>query len=1319
MTSEEITETNRKRFLKIARAYYRSNSSRMSLINEFEQRYSPKDALRWCVLSPFPSCIIRHAFLTCQTEQLNLYRFLIADASQLIRARSKFTRGIQLYRGMKLTRNLVDTFVKNTGKTVCASGFFTSIKSRAIALDMALSPEYRSDLSPVLFKIHCNSSADFTEIPEDNRTSSFVFDIAANFRIIFINRGKMTVVKMRTLCNDDDRISRELKINHRRETIQTLYDELLAAAKPLLTPSLKPLSAASSKPLSAQFIKPPASAVSKLLQSSTTPQPSHRPDELQTPLFVKPHSSRLSRHQLDHLPEQSTSLPFKSPKPRARRLSNSPATSVEKLTSLTSANELRRPSTAPLVSNSPISPQPPVTTRLFHPFKQPKPQNSLRRTYPRYSKPYPQNISRRILPKLPKPRSPTNSQPLPRPSSTPLLPPLNQVPIPPTKVEELPLVPKRKPLPTLQRQTLPTAKTQPSSSRKSKLPKIPIPHLAHAVELPSSPTSKIEQPPEPESQLPTASDSQLFNSKLEETLTSKEESPPEIKSIPNSKQETEPVSSSQLSSETEVVLTLATQVPATLQSIITSATDASKNQSSTKQTSTKKAQQTAAVNVKPTPVSKTEPTATASLQPVPPSEKQPQSQLEVKESFAATQPAPTVKEEFLISKKPQKPAASKLKSKPASKSRPNPVTSSHLPSDSDMKESLTSEQPVAPESKSTVSSSSASNPIAKEQPQQSPAAPLKSVQISETEPTPTSSTQLDRTSDLEIGQDSAMALSSNSEHALLSVESSSLIKSKKTTTSKIKKTPASKKPAERTSSSQEPSDTERKQHVASEPQIALDLETQRHTSQQEKPNPATKLQAVPTKKSQRLPLKNEKRVPATEHLPSTTSSLKPAAISEEQLTPSLQQQTALASIEETPDEATPTRRNSDSDQPPCSDSRTKELPASKPDEVAALELQQPTTLQPPRSTKKQKSLAAKAKSTPAAEPSPPTNISISIATAVVKSPDSKLSGTPVIKSQQPSLTKSQKNPVSRKQPIRAAHPLQTPTPSSEPDIPTQQPPIHIPVPKRRLSSIAERPAESEVEQSVLPIPEEPLDTTQPKAPVRSKGKVIPASKQRPNQTTSPQISSNTAAKTPIVSEPQVASVVEIQPPASSSPEIQLQSEAKESLAADTLLTPSVAEKSLTVKKPQKPAASKNKTKPTSKQRPNPVLSSHQPSDMELKESLTPTAKVAAVLEDQSSTPLESLPPNSLGLETAADTNNETPITLALSVPVTSKTQPAPSRKGEPRQPKKSQKLPTSKAQPTPRSILQPPLSPKTLSDCGSKVEDPLRSLNETENRYLY
>ena len=156
--TRKLPANNRNEFLEMARIYYRTNSRRLQLINDFDRTYRSKDAIRWCFRYPFPSNLIRHAFITQDFDQLSLYRFLIVDVSRIIQQPSRPMGFLQLYRGMKLPKHVVDRFEKHLGQCVCASDFLTCTKSRAFALDSATYSGYRLDLVSVLFKIECDST---------------------------------------------------------------------------------------------------------------------------------------------------------------------------------------------------------------------------------------------------------------------------------------------------------------------------------------------------------------------------------------------------------------------------------------------------------------------------------------------------------------------------------------------------------------------------------------------------------------------------------------------------------------------------------------------------------------------------------------------------------------------------------------------------------------------------------------------------------------------------------------------------------------------------------------------------------------------------------------------------------------------------------------------------------------------------------------------------------------------------------------------------------------------------------------------------------
>ena len=214
-----------------ARNYYRSNSKQLKLIDEFEKAYRPNDSLRWCFRSPFPSRSLRYALMSRTTKQLSSYQFLICDAIRTLQQHSKHTGHGQVYRGMKLSNELVDAFETHTGQLVCASGFFMCTKSRNVELQSAASPGYRSDLISVLFKVDFDSSARFAEMTIENGSTVMVFDVATCFRVMCVNRGSMSIIKMKTCSEEGKKLVSDYKVKNKGKTNVILLDELSAPPK--------------------------------------------------------------------------------------------------------------------------------------------------------------------------------------------------------------------------------------------------------------------------------------------------------------------------------------------------------------------------------------------------------------------------------------------------------------------------------------------------------------------------------------------------------------------------------------------------------------------------------------------------------------------------------------------------------------------------------------------------------------------------------------------------------------------------------------------------------------------------------------------------------------------------------------------------------------------------------------------------------------------------------------------------------------------------------------------------------------------------------
>ena len=123
---------------------------------------------------------------------------------------------------MKLSEELLQQVEAHVGRCLSTSAFFPCTKSRSQALTLASLSNYRPDLCPVLFKIDCDASAVCIELP----SKQSVFELCTVFRIVYVNRGAMSVIKMKT----DNEVGRKVVGSYleqnKEKSVQALLDDL-------------------------------------------------------------------------------------------------------------------------------------------------------------------------------------------------------------------------------------------------------------------------------------------------------------------------------------------------------------------------------------------------------------------------------------------------------------------------------------------------------------------------------------------------------------------------------------------------------------------------------------------------------------------------------------------------------------------------------------------------------------------------------------------------------------------------------------------------------------------------------------------------------------------------------------------------------------------------------------------------------------------------------------------------------------------------------------------------------------------------------------
>ena len=227
-------------FIDATRQYYRDNLIIIRHIDEFEKSYRPSEVITWIFRSPFPSRFFHHALRSHNKEQLGVCRPLFVDTSRVFQQHPKRKTSDQFYRGMKLSSELLDRFEAHIGQVVCTNGYFPCTKSRTNALALASLPAYRPDLLPTFFKIDCDALSLYVELTNKYPSPLVAFDICTAFRVVYVNRGPMTVIKMKTDGEYGRKIALEYLEQHAGATIKSILDELTKPPTPPPPPPKPP-----------------------------------------------------------------------------------------------------------------------------------------------------------------------------------------------------------------------------------------------------------------------------------------------------------------------------------------------------------------------------------------------------------------------------------------------------------------------------------------------------------------------------------------------------------------------------------------------------------------------------------------------------------------------------------------------------------------------------------------------------------------------------------------------------------------------------------------------------------------------------------------------------------------------------------------------------------------------------------------------------------------------------------------------------------------------------------------------------------------------
>ncbi|CAF3733344.1 unnamed protein product [Rotaria sordida] len=213
----------KQQMIQICKDYYHGNRKEIELIHQFEQNYRSKDALLWYSKRSFIYKLINKALRTKDIHLLYKLRFFIRDLSEnLQREHEKILFSnettLNVYRGIKLSKEEFDKIKQNQGKLISTNGYFSTSRLKSFASNFAQKSTKRTaDLVSILFHIqydikHIDKNITFADIDQYSDypyEQEVLFDLNTCFQIESIQENESIQIIKMNLSNEGQKMTKD------------------------------------------------------------------------------------------------------------------------------------------------------------------------------------------------------------------------------------------------------------------------------------------------------------------------------------------------------------------------------------------------------------------------------------------------------------------------------------------------------------------------------------------------------------------------------------------------------------------------------------------------------------------------------------------------------------------------------------------------------------------------------------------------------------------------------------------------------------------------------------------------------------------------------------------------------------------------------------------------------------------------------------------------------------------------------------------------------------------------------------------------------
>ncbi|CAF1216833.1 unnamed protein product [Rotaria sp. Silwood1] len=158
--------SDRKELIDLCKNNCKGNNSELNIIDEFETKYKPEDAIRWYTRESCLYRILNKALRFQCFDTLFAFRFFITDIAKQIKSEyeklirtNRGSQSIYVYRGQAIGNNELQMMKNSVGEFLSMNSFFSTSLNRSTALNFALSLLIHNDLQQrILFEIKIDSN---------------------------------------------------------------------------------------------------------------------------------------------------------------------------------------------------------------------------------------------------------------------------------------------------------------------------------------------------------------------------------------------------------------------------------------------------------------------------------------------------------------------------------------------------------------------------------------------------------------------------------------------------------------------------------------------------------------------------------------------------------------------------------------------------------------------------------------------------------------------------------------------------------------------------------------------------------------------------------------------------------------------------------------------------------------------------------------------------------------------------------------------------------------------------------------------------------